>query len=184
MANKPSGKAQTNYNPSSAPAGNLVPNLTDFFDSWPQASDANSGKPGWKGKLSRTWYLFFRSLGAPAGGATPIIGWWMPGVAPGATNLPALAAGRAGPLTQVAVVVVASDPSTNLSFDILQNGASIFTQPPVIQAGTAAGTELTITNLALPISVAQDDVFTFNMIAGSTAWFFSVQAENAITAAN
>jgi hypothetical protein len=179
MASNQSGKTKTNYSNAAASSITFVPQLSDFFGTWPTANGPD-GKP-WNGKLTRTWILFFQSLISQATAAPPIVGWWMPGVAPATANLPALASGRGGDTSQVVVVIVASDALVNLSFDILQNGASIFETPPVIAAATAAGELPPITNLvSTPLTVEQDDVFTFNMIAGSTSWFFSAQLENAI----
>ena len=198
MAVNQPGKSKSNY--SNAPASNIryVPVLSDLFTSWPQHEtdstgkptgkivDSATGKPGWSGKLSRTWTKFFQEPPAPA----PIIGWWMPGVLANATGLPALTCGRPGNVSEVAVVVVASDPSINLEFDILQNGNSIFAvtglgaQTPKIAKNTAAGTPLTFSALATqPLAIAQGDVFTFNMIAGSALWSFSAQLHNAIPSA-
>jgi hypothetical protein len=137
------------------------------------------------GNLTTPWILFFNQLAqlaeAMQSAATPIIGWWMPGVLSGAIDLPILAAGRTGPVSMVVVMIGASDGSADLNFDILQNGTSIFETTPVIPAGTAAGSQLLFTNLtANPLAVTQNDIFTFNMIAGSNNWFFSAQVQDKV----
>jgi hypothetical protein len=175
--NPPSGKATTGYKSKGAPVG-FVPTRTPMFK-----PDAN-GKP-FTGKLARTW-----SLQLQPQAINPIIGFWMPGVAAGAINLPSMTSARSGNCSEVVVTVVASDPAVALSFDMLQNGTSIFASPPVIPANTPAGTKLTFTNLTSyagtggiqphPLSVQQGDEFTFTMIAGGSNWFFKTQLHNAI----
>jgi hypothetical protein len=167
----PLGKVKTNYNPSSATPVLFVPQLSDFFTDWPA---------GWTGKLTRTWILFFSRL-VQAFTTTPIVGFWVPSGVAGVNVGPMLPSGRAGDTSQVAVVVKTSDALVNLSFDILQNGASIFQQPPVIPAATLAGALLVVTNLAsTPLTVAQNDVFSISVLAGSASWAFVAQLQNAI----
>lgn len=167
--NQSSGKASSNYNPATATPVLFVPQLSDFFTTWPS---------GWAGKLTRTWILFFSQIAA---NTSPVIGFWMPGVAPGTNVGPMLASARQGNTSMVAVVIKASDASTNLSFDILQNGTSIFQTPPVVAAGTPGGTLIVITNLtSTPLAVSQNDIFSFNILTGSGSWFFTAQLQNVL----
>lgn len=95
------------------------------------------------------------------------------------TNVgPMLAASRAGAVTKCVVTVKASDPSTNLTFRIKQNGADVFSTDPTVTHGTASGTVLTFTALtSSPLLIAQNDVFSIDITGGSSAWQFSTQLE-------
>ena len=162
------GKAQTNYSNRNTTQVALVPNLTEFFDSWPAG--------GWKGKISRGWLKFFQGVTPPA----PIIGFWMPAIDAGAGPVysagPILSAARSGNTRYVAIAVRASDPGVNLSIDLKQNGVSIFQTPPVIPAGAAQGSQYLFSNLtATPLWVNQNDTFSLDVLTGSTSWYFTAQ---------
>ena len=71
---------------------------------------------------------------------------------------------------------MASDPSVNLTFDILKNGTSIFTAPLTVAAGTTSGTVNAFTSLASsPLSIAVDDKLVLNISSGSSNWSGTIQ---------
>jgi len=93
---------------------------------------------------------------------------------------PMLVAARSGSVSKCKVVVKASDASTDLGFTIKQNGISVFTSSPTVTAGTASGTVLTFTGLTAsppPLAISADDVFTIDIISGSSSWVFTAQLE-------
>jgi hypothetical protein len=91
---------------------------------------------------------------------------------------PTLISPRTDTVSTCKLVTKASDLSTALIFRINQNGTSIFTSNQTIAAGTAAGTLTTITALtSSPLTVTADDLFTIDIIQGSSTWAFTVQIE-------
>lgn len=97
-----------------------------------------------------------------------------------ATNAgPMLAAPSAGKINSCVVVTKASDASIPFQFDIKQNGTSVFTGTlPTVSAGTSSGTVTTFTSLtSVPLTVAKGDVFSINIIQGSSSWLATVQLE-------
>ena len=76
------------------------------------------------------------------------------------------------------MAVKAADASTDLTFDILQNGTSIFTTPPTIPAASAVtidpdtlyGFDDFVTT---PVTITEYDVFTINITSGTADWEFT-----------
>lgn len=97
-------------------------------------------------------------------------------VATRATNT--YASRQAGQVIKCVIVVTASDPTTDLTFKILQNGADVFSADPTVTHGTAADTLVTSTSLtSVPLAVAADDKFYLQITSGSSAWKFTAQLE-------
>ena len=91
---------------------------------------------------------------------------------------PMLVAPRAGTFSKCVIVTKASDPSTPLTIQILQNGRDVFSGDPTVAAGTASGTVTTSTALtSTPLTVAAGDVFSINVTSGTAAWVFTAQLE-------
>lgn len=104
------------------------------------------------------------------------------GIATGVTGTnvgPMLATPRDGTVSSVVVVTKTSDATVPFQFDIRQNGTSIFTGTlPTVSAATTSGTVSTFTTLtSAPLAVTKNDVFTINIIQGSSSWICTVQAE-------
>ena len=107
-----------------------------------------------------------------------VIGFVIGNGATGTNVGPMLLAPHLGTLSACTVLVKASDGTTALAFDILRNGASIFSTSPTVAAGAASGNKYTFTGLASPpITVAQNDVFSINITSGSSAWIFTAQLD-------
>lgn len=82
-----------------------------------------------------------------------------------------------GPVTQCVVRVAASDPSVALTFDVTQNGTSVFSAPLTIAAGTAADTISEHALVSASVAVAKRDLFKMNITSGSSAWKYTMQLE-------
>jgi hypothetical protein len=165
------GKQQTNYKVQSATPITYVPVQSNFFDSWPAGG-------AWIGKLARTWILFFESL-LKKSDINPLVGFSINSGATGTNVSLMYAAARAGTVNVCVVIVRTADASTPLTFDIRQNGESVFIEPPTIQPAVAAGTLYAITNLvSLPLPIAYDDVFSIDISSGSTSWAFTAVLQN------
>lgn len=95
------------------------------------------------------------------------------------TNVgPILQAPRSGSLTNCQVIVKTSDPVTDLTFTINQNGVPVFTASNVVPHGSAADTLLKFTNLtSVPLAVAQGDQFTIDISTGTSTWQATVILE-------
>lgn len=94
---------------------------------------------------------------------------------PGTNVAPMIVAPRNGLPQKCTVVVKASDPSTALTFRINQNGTDIFSTDPTVAAGTVSGTVQTFTSLtSSPLVVNPNDVFTLDIVAGTSNWQFTV----------
>lgn len=91
------------------------------------------------------------------------------------TNVgPELISPRPGNFTKLKVVTKASDPTTDLTFKLRQNGSIITGTTQTIVHGTTAGT---ISSFTVAITVAQDDLFTIDITSGTTNWQVTVQLE-------
>lgn len=142
------------------------------------------------GVLTREWILFLEQRDTLA--VTPIIGFIINDGSTGTNVGPVLPAGRSGTVDTVTVAIKASDPSIPLTFDIWQNGVSIFDPAlplPTIAAAaapTAKASECTqFTNLATsPLTVTENDIFTINISSGSSTWQFTVAIETAAPVEN
>jgi hypothetical protein len=107
-----------------------------------------------------------------------VIGFVMATGATGTNVGPDLIAPRAGSVTKCKVVTKASDPSTDLTFKIKQNGTDVFSADPTVAHGTAGGTVSTFTTLtSSPLAIAADDVFTIDVTSGTSTWQFTAQLE-------
>lgn len=87
-----------------------------------------------------------------------------------------LVAPLSGAITTGRIVITASHASTDLTFDIKQNGTSIFSSPRTITHGASPGavTDLTSALTSASITVAAADTFSLAITSGDTAWIFSV----------
>lgn len=86
---------------------------------------------------------------------------------------------RAASLSECKVLINKSDSSAALTIRIKQNGTDIFSADPTFTAGTTPGTLFTFTNLtASPLLVAVDDVFTIDVVSGTSSWAFTAQVES------
>ena len=113
----------------------------------------------------------------PAGWTGVIIGFVINSGSIAAPALPKLISGKSGTLTKCSYVVTASDPTTNFTFNVKQNGTSVFASAPTIPAGTAAGSTGTFSLSSPSLAVNQGDVFEFDITAGSSIWVLSLQLE-------
>lgn len=106
-----------------------------------------------------------------------VVGFLSTGVGTGTNIGPIMPAAHDGNATKCVFVTKTSDASIPLTFDILQNGVSVFASgPQTIAAATAGGTTTVITALtSAPLPVAALDKFTLNISSGSTSWQFTVQ---------
>lgn len=113
--------------------------------------------------------------------------WWMEGLHGGSsaptsvglsppngttgTNVgPMLAALHAGSLSKWKIVTKASDPTTDLTVVVKKNGTTILTQ--TVTHATSSGTVSTGT---LSVTVAENDVFSIDVTAGTSTWLFTVE---------
>ncbi len=75
------------------------------------------------------------------------------------------------------VLTTASDGATALTFNIFDNGSTIFSGgAQTISAGTAAGTLTTLGSLGTT-SITNNDKFSLNITSGTSSWVFSVQCK-------
>jgi hypothetical protein len=104
------------------------------------------------------------------------VGWMMGTGATGTNVGKRLVAPRAGQITGGRIVIDASDGSADLTFDIKQNGTTIFSSARTITHGASAGavTDLTSALASNPTAVAAGDIFTLDITSGSSSWQFTV----------
>jgi hypothetical protein len=122
------------------------------------------------------------TIGAAAGVLSVqsmVIGFGIASGTTGASITPPgrLIAPRAGVITKCKVIVNTSDPATALTFDIKNNGVSVFSSARTVAAATAAGTLTSFTLSSSSIAVAADDIFTIDITSGTSSWNFTVQVE-------
>lgn len=159
--------------------------INNFNNTLPAAPTGNVNvtwqkNPTSIGTDSATGYpIYDVSAYIPSGADSLVIGFVLNTGATGTNVGPELPAPRSATLGSVVVVTKSSDASIPFQFDIRQNGTSIFTGTlPTVSAGTAAGTVSTFTSLtSVPLTVNKSDVFTINVIQGSSSWQCTVQAE-------
>jgi hypothetical protein len=120
----PSGKSKSNYNPTTATTIKFVPQLTDFFDSWP-AANGPDGK-SWKGKLTRTWIRFFEQQQAAAAGQVCLRTLIVYNTATGVNNAPDVPIYQAGTGLYL-IAVLRTAISADLVVNINLNGTAIAT---------------------------------------------------------
>lgn len=127
-----------------------------------------------------TGYPIFPVSGyIPDAAGALVIGFVLNTGATGTNVGPELPSPRTATLSSVVVATKTSDASIPFQFDILKNGTSIFTGTlPTVSAATSPGTVSTFTSLTtVPLTVAKSDVFTINVIQGTSSWITTVQAE-------
>jgi len=75
------------------------------------------------------------------------------------------------------VFVLASDSSTDLTFNITMAGVSVFSSPPTVTHGTAGDTLVNKTSslASPPISVAANAIFLLSVSSGTASWVFTVK---------
>lgn len=105
------------------------------------------------------------------------IGFVIGNGSPGTDVGPLLLAARAGTVSQCAVLVKSSDSSTALTFNILQNGTSVFSSAVTIAAGASPGSISTHTLTSTPLAIAKHDVFQINITSGNSNWAITTQLE-------
>jgi hypothetical protein len=95
------------------------------------------------------------------------------------TNVgPMLASPRASSVTKCVVTTKASDSLLGLVFRIKKNGTNVFSSNPSLVAGTGSGTVTVFTSLtSSPLAVALSDVFSLDILTGSSNWQFAAQME-------
>lgn len=113
---------------------------------------------------------------------TPIsIGFGTGSGSPNSDASPRVSAPHGGTITKCAVTVTASDGSVPFQFQILKNGADVFSTDPTVSAGTAScATSSCVIYLGLSsasLVVNQGDVFQFNILQGSPNWKVTLQLE-------
>jgi hypothetical protein len=114
----------------------------------------------------------------PAGSLQLVIGFVIADGTIGVGVGPVMIAPHSGKLTVCKIVVNSSDPSISLQIKIKQNGVDVFSADPSVSAGSTQGTVATTTLLTSnPLSVAQNDVFTIDVVNGSSLWKFTAQLE-------
>jgi hypothetical protein len=163
----------TTYSPLSDP-----PIRTPMFDGDAFNQNANGVSQG--GSLTRTWILWFQSLKKNVQSQVigPIIGFVINTGATGTNVGPMLPAPYDGTANIVTVVVKASDPDTPLSFRINQNGTDIFVTDPSIPAGTTSGMIFGYADeTEQPLAVNYNDIFTIDILTGSSSWEFTAVLE-------
>ena len=167
--------------PIGTPMFNTQPDGTGIQGSGPRNAIAGQEQGiAQTANLGRSWILFFESLVQGLSGSTlnPIIGFVMNSGVTGTNVGPVLQAVRSGTATLLSVAVKAADASTDSTFDILQNGTSIFTTPPTIPAASAVtidpdtlyGFDDFVTT---PVTITEYDVFTINITSGTADWEFT-----------
>ena len=112
-----------------------------------------------------------------SGSSSLVIGFVVNSGAIASPAAPKTIASHAGTITTCAYVVTASSASVAFTFDIKQNGTSVFSSPPTIAAGTAGGTTGNFSLSSGSLSVSKGDVFEFDITSGSSAWILSLQVE-------
>jgi hypothetical protein len=158
--------------PAQAPAPPLESSLLDTTGTLNALARSAPGSSQ-LGNMTMPWVEYFQNTGQ---GIQPIIGFIMNSGATGTDVGPILPAPRMGTASNLFVVVKASDPSTELTFTILQNQVAVITAS--VAAGTAAFTLVTFDSFlnqpaSDPLSINQNDLFSINITSGSSAWVFT-----------
>lgn len=90
---------------------------------------------------------------------------------------PRFLASHAASIATCYALTTSSDGSTALTFNIFDNGSTIFSGgAQTIAAGTAAGTLTTLGSLGTT-SIANNDKLSINITSGTTSWIFTVQCK-------
>jgi hypothetical protein len=117
--------------------------------------------------------------GTPTTGVGIVIGFMMASGVTGTAITPPgrLIAPRTATISKCKVVVNTSDATVDLTFNIKQNGTSVFSGAQTVTHGTAAGTLSTLSLSSSTLNVTADDIFTIDITSGSSAWSFTAQIE-------
>ena len=108
---------------------------------------------------------------------SPLIGFVINDGTPGVDIGPKLISPIAGNINQCVGVVDASDLVAPLNFEIKRGGVSVFAAPGVVGAGASPGTIFLISLSSVPLAVAKHDVFSIDIISGTSNWKFTAQLE-------
>lgn len=105
----------------------------------------------------------------------PVIGFVITSGVSGTDIAPHLTAAKAGQVTRCVVAVKSVDPSIGLAFRILQNGVNVFSSNPTVAAGTSPAIYTFSSLTSSPLSVSDNDLFTMDILTGSSLWVFGAQ---------
>ena len=107
-----------------------------------------------------------------------VIGFIIGNGTPGTNVGPDLLSPRASSLSKCVVVVKNSDATIGLTINVKKNGTTVFSSNPTVAAGSGSGTVFTFTSLTtVPTAVAANDVFTIDVLTGTSNWQFTAQME-------
>jgi hypothetical protein len=132
-----------------------------------------------------TTHALFATAGAPAfraiaaadipSTALPLYFNWVFNSGAAATDAsPRFLASHTGTIATCYVLTTASDGATALTFNIFDNGSTIFSGgAQTIAAGTAAGTLTTLGSLGTT-SITNNDKISINITSGTSSWIFTV----------
>lgn len=114
---------------------------------------------------------------SPSASAPLYLSWTFNSGAAATDASPRFLASHAATIATCYALTTASDGSTALTFNIFDNGSSIFSGgAQTISAGTSAGTLTTLGSLGTT-SIANNDKFGVNITSGTSSWVFTVQCK-------
>jgi hypothetical protein len=118
--------------------------------------------------------ISYNTIGAAAATALTL-NWTFNTGSPATDASPRFLAAHAGVISTCYALTTASDGSTALTFNIFDNGTSIFSGgAQTIAAGTSAGTLTTLGSLGTT-SIANNDKISINITSGTSNWVFSLK---------
>lgn len=85
---------------------------------------------------------------------------------------------RSGKINRCVVSVRSSDAGVPLTFRIKRNGVDIFSTDPTLAAGAPAGMTIFTNLTSTPLNVGQHDVFTMDILTGSSNWALTAILES------
>jgi len=115
--------------------------------------------------------------GTGGGAAKTVVGYDINDATTGVNVGPMLVSPGPGSVSQCVTIVKRSDPAIDLTFDIKQNSASVFTAPLTISAGAATGAITSAGLTSSSLTLAAGDIFTIDVTGGSDQWAFTTQLE-------